>query len=87
MINAILIIMLAIACYSVGFLVGRKNQKVYLEPTPKPEAPKPVLGKDECQHKSNKNLKVTSMGDVGEWFVCEKCGKKVPASKLTEYKE
>jgi len=41
-------------------------------------------GKNGCYHTSNKNLKVTSMGDTEEWYLCEKCGQKVKESELNE---
>ena len=41
-------------------------------------------GQNGCYHTSNKNLKVTAMGDTDEWYLCESCGEKVKESELND---
>lgn len=82
MLETILIILLAIACYSAGFFVGKKRQVITFEP--EPQRPKRIVPEGECAHTSTKKLRVTAMGDKQEYYLCSKCGEKVPASKLIE---
>ena len=83
MLDTILIILLAIACYSAGFFVGKKRQTITLEPHP--QQPQRVAPPGECAHKSSSKMKVTSLGNSGDWYLCSKCGEKIPASKLIEF--
>ena len=39
-------------------------------------------GKNGCAHSSNKNLNVTAMGDIDEYYLCELCNQKVKLSEL-----
>jgi len=84
MLDTILIILLAIACYSAGFFIGKKRQVITYEP--EPQQPKKIVPEGECAHRSNSKLKVTSMGDKQDYYLCSKCGEKVPAEKLIEIK-
>jgi len=48
----------------------------------KPEVQKIRRGDNGCAHISNKNLRVTALGDKQEYFLCSICNKKVKASEL-----
>jgi len=48
----------------------------------KPEVQKIRRGDNGCAHISNKNLRVTALGDKQEYFLCSLCNKKVKASEL-----
>ena len=86
MLDTILIILLAIACYSAGLIVNKKWQPTMLDPYSQSRQPsKQALSENGCAHKSSSKLKVTSMGDSGDWYLCSKCGEKIPASKLVEF--
>ncbi len=84
MFDIILIVLLAIACYSAGYFIGKKKQIITLEPEP---APRRIVPEGECSHRSNKDLNVTAMGDKEEFYLCQECGEKVPASKLVEFEQ
>ncbi len=55
---------------------AKKNQK---------QKPKRIVPEGECAHRSTKDLKVTQMGDAEDYYLCTKCGKKVPATELFEF--
>jgi len=48
-------------------------------PKYKPKVPRL---RDGCAHRSNKDLNVTSMGDIDEYYLCELCNQKVKVSEL-----
>jgi len=48
----------------------------------KPKTPGLKRGKNGCAHRSNKDLNVTAMGDIDEYYLCELCNQKVRRSEL-----
>ena len=48
----------------------------------KPRAPRLKRGENGCAHRSNKDLNVTAMGDIDEYYLCELCNQKVRRSEL-----
>ena len=48
----------------------------------KPRVQKIRHGDNGCAHISNKNLRVTALGDNQEYFLCSLCNEKVKASEL-----
>jgi len=50
----------------------------------KTKKPRIKRGKNGCAHRSNKELNVTAMGDIDEYYLCELCNQKVKRSDLNE---
>ena len=48
----------------------------------KQKIPRLKRGENGCAHISNKNLRVTALGDNQEYFLCQICNEKVKASEL-----
>ncbi len=69
-----------LALIGAGVVWGevKKERKVESKPTPPPKMPWP----GECPHTSSKKLKVTSMGDKEDYYLCKLCNEKVKASEL-----
>lgn len=83
MLDIILIIILAIICFSIGLYVGCKiNQppKVFLRSMP--QAPHTPATEGQCLHRSSPKLKVTQFGDSEDRYICLHCGKKIKESEL-----
>ncbi len=77
MIDVISLIISGLTLIGVAVLVRRREEK---KEAPQPIPKQPPSG--ECAHLSSKQLKVTSMGDDEEYYLCKKCGRKVKRSEL-----
>ena len=55
---------------------------LFRKPKPKKEAHVKNLKPGECPHTSNRKMKVTSMGDREDYYLCRLCGQKVKVNEL-----
>jgi len=62
----------------VGAIWWKLEKMTTPRPRAVPKQPKP----GECPHSSSKKLKVTSMGDSEDYYLCKLCNKKVKAREL-----
>jgi len=89
MLDIILIIFLAIICFSIGLYAGHRISqppKVFLRsfsPQASPGHPSPPLPEEgQCTHRSSPKMKVTQFGDDEDCYICLHCGEKVKKSEL-----